>query len=174
MKPPIIVTGCQRSGTRITAHILAHDFELTYVDELEVDFYNLQPNTVVQSPLALHGYLQAYYTYPGIHFVGVLRNPQEIIASMKRINWLKGDVTNWEAFLTHYVGHQQRLWKQLTKELPNKSWSEIEYDSLKTHPLFVKAKDRQDFTSLQWQKGIPNGPTTWENNLDCLYAMKTS
>lgn len=174
MKPPIIVTGCQRSGTRITARILAHDFDLEYVDELEVDFYHLQPNTVVQSPLALHGYLQAYYTYPGIHFVGVLRDPAEIIASMKRINWLKGDVNDWDSFLQHYVGHQQRLWKQLTKELPQEAWSEIDYDSLKTHPLFVQQQDRQAFTSLQWQQGIPNGPPTWEKNLECVTALKSS
>lgn len=171
MKPPLIVTGCQRSGTRITAHILAEDLGLTYVDELEANFFNLQPDTVVQCPMALHGYIQLFYRYPGVHFVGVLRSPQDIIASMKRINWLKGDVEDWEAFLEHYVGYQQRLWNQLTKELPEEAWTEIEYRSLENHPLFVKREHRKDFTSLQWHPDMPSGPATWENNLTCLNSL---
>jgi len=174
MKPPIIVTGCQRSGTRIAARILADDFQLQYVDEFEADFHNLQTNTIVHSPLALHGYIETYYTYPGVHFVGVIRDPAEIIASMKRIKWLQGDVKGWESFLPHYVGHQLRLWKLLKQELPQESWSEIQYDSLKSHRLFVDKEDRKEFTSLQWKFEQPEGPRFWDKNRECLIEHQNS
>jgi len=164
MKPPIIVTGCQRSGTQIAARILAYDFQLKFIPEIHADFFNLEPNTVIHSPLALNGFLETYYANPGVHFIHVNRDPHDIIASMRRIKWLKDDVEDWNRFLPHFVSHQQRMWKLLQTELPTHAWSEIQYESLKSHPLFMSQEDRTNFTVLQWEKDSPVGPQYWENN----------
>ena len=165
MKPPIVVTGCQRGGTRIAAQILSYDLGLKYVDESEFVPYRLPGDSIVHAPFLLNEYLTVYYANPGVHFVGVVRGSDAILASMKRIQWMKDEVVDWDAFLIHYVSFQQRLWKQLKKELPKKSWSEVNYNNLQSHPLFVPKDQRADFHALQWQVGKPVGPRYWTSHL---------
>lgn len=162
MNPPIIVTGCQRSGTTIAAHALGHDFNLPVVEDYLIKDHHFQPDTVYQCPLALHSYYAIYYANPNTHFVGVQRDPKDIYKSMKRIKWCQNDYQDWESFLKTHILHCMRLWECLKADIPPSNWTEIQYEALKDHPLWVEK--RKKFTSKQWQPDTPVGPKYWKSN----------
>ena len=167
MTPPTFVTGPQRSGTTIAARIIAEEHNKAYIDELDFNPKHDLSNTVIQMPNALDSYLTLFYMFPGCQFIGLIRDKADIIKSMKRINWLRDDVKNWERFLNSYVIHRYELWEQLKKKLPKTSWQELHYQDLQTHPLFVPKEFRTDFSVRQWQPSKPCGFKTWPNNYQC-------
>jgi hypothetical protein len=158
---PIFVTGPQRSGTTIAARILAADLNRTYVDEAEYTPSNLPKNAVIQAPFIIKFALELSYMFPKAHFVFMERDKEDIVKSMEKIEWYK-DYIQDAAFYKPYVEHTYRYIDLLCETLPKDRWSILHYDSLTTHPLFVK--DRHDFTVRQWQKDKPEGPTTWRND----------
>jgi hypothetical protein len=168
--PPIIVTGPQRSGTTIATHIFADKLSLTPVEEHHFIPGNDYTNCIIQSPNALDGYIMLQHMYPGVQFLFVRRDPEQIIASMKRIQWCKDDVSNWEAFIERYVISRIRLWEHIKKHIPD-ACKEIQYESLQTHPMFVPTEDRLEFTSKQWHPDYPVGPRYWSNNIDCIKEL---
>ena len=159
----ILVTGPQRSGTTIAAATLADDFNLTFVDETGFVPGNQYKDAVVQSPNALDSYVILHHMYPQAEFVFVRRDKTDIIASMKRIQWLMDDVQDWESFLSDYVDNRFELWDKLKNYLP-KQTQEIPYNALKGHRFFVSKEQRTSFTTKQWQVGKPLGPKIWPNN----------
>ena len=165
MSPPIFVTGPQRSGTTIAAVIKAADLNLDFIDELDFIIGRNYDNCVIQSPNALEYYLNIHHVYPDSFFFVMNRPRDEIIQSMKRINWLRDDVYDWEAFLNDYVDQKISRCKELLSYLPSQSM-QIAYHSLSDHRLFVT--DRTEFTSKQWKPGVPRGPKYWANNLQCI------
>lgn len=167
MTPPTFVTGPQRSGTTIAARIIAAEHNKSYVDELDFNPNSDLSNTVIQMPSALDSYIPLYYMFPGVVFVGITRDKADIIQSMKRIDWLRDDVQDWEQFLDAFVTQRFELWNQLKQKLPQDSWQEIPYDSLSQHPLFLSKQARADFSVRQWQLGKPCGFKTWANNYQC-------
>lgn len=174
--PPIIVTGPQRSGTTIVTQILAEDLKRTPVDE--IDFFPGRnfTNCVVQAPTAMDYYVILIHMYPGLQFVFVDRPRKDIIASMKRIQWCRNDVQNWEQFLEQHLDARLHLWKVIKDRYPE-SCNEIAFQSLQKHPLFVQQDQRTAFTSRQWQLNNPIGPKYWRNNLECtkqLYGERYS
>lgn len=165
--PPIIVTGPQRSGTTIATHILAYDLNLTAIDETQFQFGKDYTNCVIQLPTALDNYVIFQHAYPDCHFVFIKRPRKDIIASMKRIKWCQDDVNDWETFLKRYVDSRFKLWNHVKQQIPL-DCSEIYYNALTEHPLFVHQDLRQDFTSKQWQLDKPVGPRYWSNNSNCI------
>lgn len=159
----ILVTGPQRSGTTIAAATLADDFNLTFIDETGFIPGNSYEDAVIQSPNALDSYVILHHMYPDAEFVFVRRDKADIIASMKRIEWLKDDVQDWESFLNDYVDNRFELWDKLKAYLPNQT-QEIPYNALKGHRFFVNKEQRKHFTTKQWQVGKPIGPKVWPNN----------
>jgi hypothetical protein len=159
--PLIFVTGPQRSGTTIAARILATDLKRSYVDESEYTPNVIPPNAVIQAPFIIKSVLELSYLFPKAHFVFMQRNKDDIVKSMERIEWYK-DYIQDSSFYNTYVEHTYRYIDLLCETLPKDRWSILRYDSLATHPLFVK--DRDDFTVRQWQKDKPEGPTTWRND----------
>ena len=158
---PIFVTGPQRSGTTIAAHILAFDLNRTYVDESEYTQNNLPKNAVIQAPFIIKFVLELSYMFPKAHFVFMERDKNDIIKSMERIEWYKDYISD-SSFYDIYVEHTYKYIDLLCNTLPKDRWSVLQYDSLITHPLFIN--DRHDFTVRQWQKDKPEGPTTWRND----------
>ena len=158
---PIFVTGPQRSGTTIAARILATDLNRTYVDEAEYTPNAIPPNAVIQAPFIIKFTLELSYMFPKAHFVFMERDKEDIVRSMERIEWYK-DYIQDATFYNTYVEHTYKYIDLLCETLPKDRWSILQYDSLTTHPLFVK--DRDDFTVRQWQKDKPEGPTTWRND----------
>lgn len=166
--PPIVVTGSQRSGTTIAMHILANDLNRTPIDESQFVLGKDYDNCVIQLPHAMDSYVLLQHTYPGIEFCFVVRDPNDIIASMKRIQWLKDDVLDWETFLVRYVQSRFLLWEMMKSHIPE--WcSEISYSMLENHPFFVH--DRKGFTTKQWEQGRPVGPKYWNNNAQCMKEL---
>lgn len=165
--PPIVVVGPQRSGTTITSKILAYDLERTPIDEGEFVLGKDYTNCVLQLPHAIDSYIYLQHYYPGIHFVWVNRSTDDIITSMKRIQWCKEDVVDWEVFLERYVISRIKLWQHVKSQIPD-SCSEITYEALEDHPLFVAKDKRVEFTSKQWQVNQPLGPRYWSNNQECI------
>lgn len=158
MRPPIIVTGSQRSGTTIGSVILSKDLNLQHINESDFDIHKSYDNSVIQCPNALQNFVFLHHRYPQAVFVIMRRNPEDILASMKRIEWMKDAVHDWEQFLVdHIVDCLDRI-EQLKEYLPDQT-SEMFYDALEEHPLFVETRDH--FTSLQWKEGDPIGPKYW-------------
>lgn len=171
MNGPIIITGAQRSGTTIAARILANDLNRTFVDETQFTACDPRQNIVCQVPTALQTYMIIHHFMFNAHFVFVKREKEDIIASMKRVQWSKKNVKDWENFLDSYVDYCIKQWERLKEDIPADCWSELPYESLSSHPLFVKSEERKDFTVKQWQKDTPVGPRLWDDQLACLKEL---
>ena len=172
IKPPIIVTGCQRSGTAIVTEILAKkydiprlgDRDLRDLDRFNLLYHNNLKAFIVQMPTALQCFLELHYSYPDVHFVGVQRDEEQIIASMKRIQWRMDDFYHWPDYLHDIVAYMKGQWDLLKRLVPESSWTEVEYDSFKDDPLFIEKELRKDFTVNQTQLAKPIGPVSWRKN----------
>ena len=174
MNGPIIVTGPQRSGTTIAARILANDLNRTFVEDINFNATDNRKDIVCQCPSALTTYMIIHHFMPGAHFILIKRDKADIIESMKRVQWSKKNVKDWEAFLDQYVDHCFLQWKRLKQDLPDDCWSELPYESLSFHPLFVPKDERETFTSKQWQRNKPIGPPLWDDHMACIKQMLTS
>lgn len=163
--PNIVVTGPQRSGTRICTHMIAYDTGYKSVEEkaIEYDEYPRlelilqEPGHVVQCPCLCH---MAHQMPDEVLVVFMQRPVDEIIASQKRINWdwEQREKDSYGLAKTPLFGDddprtgelngkepialiKQVMWKRQKQDI--KHWLEIEYHSLKSHPLWIS--DRKDF-----------------------------
>jgi len=153
----ILVTGPQRSGTRITSKMIAHDTGYQYIDEdaFEMDsMYWLcsimaeKNHIVVQCPVIC----RYVHMLAGDHVAVVLmrRKIEDIIASQQRIQW------PWEWLeLARYDRSdgvisevKYRFWDQFQKERIKHAF-EVEYESLASHPLWLSKEKRQNFDARQ-------------------------
>ena len=158
--PRILVTGPQRSGTRIGAKMIAHDTGHSYVDEdaFYVDSLNhltailrREKGIVVQCPglfryvhlLAMNG--------PGVFVVVMRRTLEDIWASRDRIDWA------WELpeliRYSHVAGDPAqfayRFWEHTQEDLLAGRGLEVEYGKLEGHPLWIPKEQRADFKAKQ-------------------------
>ena len=174
IKPPIIVTGCQRSGTSIVTEILSKKYNiqrLGFKDLTPTDFPKLSlllsrnvDEFITQMPTALNFWLDLWHNFSQIHFVGVMRDTEDIVASMKRVKWRMDDFYHWPDYLYDMVAYQKAQWGIMKDILPDTAWSEVEYESFKDDPLFVDKELRKDFTCNQIEVGKPIGPAYWTKN----------
>lgn len=162
-----IVTGPQRSGTRIAAKIIASELGLEYIDERRIDFENEsrlrailrdRDGIVVQCPAMSH---LCHTLAHDVFVVFVARRISEIVKSQRRVNW------NWAEherrklakFASYYLdgdpiaAQKYSVWEQLQRP-----WIEhdgparcatLEYDSLREHELWVPAEKRAEFLMHQ-------------------------
>ena len=89
---------------------------------------------------------------------------------MERIEWYK-DIIDHPDYYSATVDFAYNTIDSYKLTLTKDRWTDISYDSLKTHPLFIH--DRKDFTVRQWQKDKPKGlelfydeDTTEEGDID--------
>ena len=160
MTHPIFVTGPQRSGTRIASHMIALQTKRKFIDELDYNI-NIPTYSVVQAPFLLKSVLELSFIFPSAKFAFMLRNKQDIIKSMERIEWCK-DYIDHPDFYKTYVDDCYNYIDCVTQSLDKDRWFTIDYQSLSTNPLFVT--DRSNFTTKQHLPNIPNGPKTWRSN----------
>jgi len=164
VKGPIVVTGCQRSGTTIMTKIICNDLGYLFHQDDEFDpnmegikrinlFTKHGINKIaIQSPIILYAYDDFYHCIPDIHFIGMKRDEQDIIDSMKRVNWMEEVqeyYQDWDSYLKTHISHMNSMWENLKANLPESSWTEIEYNSLKSHSLFIPKDLRTEFTIRQ-------------------------
>lgn len=154
----IVVTGPQRSGTRIAAKMLAQDTGHRFVDERRFGVFDekrwreeLQAErVVVQSPTMLKEIVDNPPS--GIFVVLMRRDLAEIHASMHRVGWDRdplGNATELKKFgLTDCDSAQIKYdyWASHEKAAP---FLELEYESLRQHPLFVLDDHRRNFEIAQ-------------------------
>lgn len=154
----IVVTGPQRSGTRIATKMIAMDTGHMYVDERDFHIDNgtvwrqvlATDGVAVQSPGMLKEVIDD--PPPGIFVVLMRRSLEAIHASEDRVGWERrygGNTTELRKFgLT--VGDSARLkydyWDQHPKAFP---YREVDYESLRSHPLWIDKDLRRTFGLLQ-------------------------
>ena len=172
----VLVTGPQRSGTRICAQMIAHDTGFAYFDEFDVAMDSVltlmgvletRSPCVVQCP-ALCRYVHRIADSDTA--VVLLRRPlEEIHRSLKRIRW------RWEwleqARYTDKTGTSSAELKYSFWDSHQRSRIEnaieVEYESLRTHPMWLAPSSREQFQAadtmafdskdLPWHSLRPTG-----------------
>jgi hypothetical protein len=156
----IVVTGPQRSGTRIGAKMIAADTGHQFVDEAEFlikdgDLFReflLRDDVVVQAPHMLKDVVDD--PPPGIFIVLMRRDLDQIHASAARIGWTEnfsGNTKELKKFgLTEgdSAAVKYDYWDTHDKSVP---FLEVAYESLRDHPLYVPDEQRQSFGHWQTQ-----------------------
>jgi hypothetical protein len=150
----IVVTGPQRSGTRITTNMIAKDLGYDIVDELDYkDIFKLFDDT----PKVIHAPMKAYecHTFPKeVAVVFMIRDTKDILKSQKRITWgcnhveVKSYIPLKEHYnnkLTNSCDIKYEVWNNYQKKnITNKF--EVKYKDLTKHPLYIPKKDRSGFS----------------------------
>ena len=161
----ILVSGPQRSGTRLVAHAIAEDTGHRYVDESyfgtfknsKLDQLLEKSQIVVQCPAVARWVHE--YSADDVLIVFVRRDIEEIIVSQDRIGWTEryewGELQNYEADEGPIARVKYDFWEQHQRR-HIEHWLEVEYESLKEHPLWVaKAKRGTDWQPDQWHLRYP-------------------
>lgn len=155
----VMVTGPQRSGTTICAKMLASDLSLVFVDEREFYVSNIgmleeilrRGRVVVQAPVMAH----LCHEFPDLHIVFMRRDVNELVASQERINW---GADNERSEKGHYIKKfgidyadnykiselKYKIWEEIQKPTLGERASELEYDSLSVHPMWIDRTGRKN------------------------------
>jgi len=147
----ILVTGPQRSGTRIAAKIIALDTDYAYIDEEEFKVSNLdqlkeilkRKKIVVQCP-GVSAWIQKFSADDTL-IVFMKRDAEDILASQKRINWQqKTEVSkyNKSGGIISLIKYNE--WEGRQRPII-KHWLELEYESLVKHSLWIPKEKRTNF-----------------------------
>lgn len=90
----ILVTGCQRSGTRFYANYLAKLNKMKYIDENDFEIHELEKlveilekPSVIQAPALKNQVKKFKLLFPGSIVIWMYRERKECLESMKRIKW---------------------------------------------------------------------------------------
>ena len=167
----VLVTGPQRSGTRIAAKIIAHDTGLRYVDEDEFSAHSEslfgiivfnEINIVVQCPGMSH--IIHKFSEHDTLIVMMIRDIDDIVASEKRVGWdygyfrelIKLGVPNSSSVLRTARRNKvkpselkYKLWNEQKKTIQH--YMELDYESLSNHPLWIPKEERLNFKENQTQ-----------------------
>ena len=163
----ILVSGPQRSGTRIATKMIAADTGHRCVDENEFRVYSRkrlyaimrQESVVIQCPAMSH-ILHDIATDDTL-VVFMIRNLEDIVASERRINWNAGPYIEMKNYgllrqaAKRYRRHggqvaplkYARWWGYQRERVQH--WLELEYESLVAHPLWAPKEQRAEFVANQ-------------------------
>lgn len=159
-KRNILVTGCQRSGTRLVAKAIAHDIGFEYVDETM--FQKIVPDRKINDKkfswwnshfgkCVFHAPQLSHECdkYP-LFVVWVKRDPEKVRASMERINWQheKDELENYGLTEGDIIKVKNDEWKK-QKERLGDNCIEVNYEDLASHPLFIEQEQRKQFKWYQ-------------------------
>lgn len=153
----IIVTGPQRSGTRICAKMIAADTGYEYFDESVIsvkdvaklqDLLKYEKNFVIQAPGI--SFCVEDFAADDTLIVFMMRDIPSILASQKTCGWGCNDRE-----LKKYGLAPGRNACEVKYDFWNDQkelilwWREVQYDSLKDHPLYLAEEKRKGFTAYQ-------------------------
>lgn len=153
----VLVTGPQRSGTRIAAKMIAHDLEYVFVDEEQLSWDNEEialemiatsSGLVIQCPGLLD---RVHEISNGTTAVVCMRRPiDQILRSQSRIGWSENENElrkyGWAGGVASIVKYG--YWDMFLKKKVRHPF-EVEYESLRFHPLWIDAELRKNFRSDQ-------------------------
>lgn len=161
----IIVVGPQRSGTTIATKMIARDLGYTEFLEEKVSFrYETLRAMVVTNhrERKVRGVYQAPHLTAFCHLIPaepavvmMVRGVKDILASQHRINWGgPGGVNEMKELALYYrdtgVASEVKyeVWHKYQKKLIKNPY-ELEYESLKNHPMWVDKEGRKNFKPRQ-------------------------
>ena len=160
----IVVVGPQRSGTRFTTWVLSEDLGYTFIDQKGIGLANWS-RLLGQLDNHVKVVIQGTGCTHKIHELGrddtlvvwVVRNPDEIDASEKRIRWGAHNLEAgklpenwWDRQNELLCQARYRYWTEVQRDqLPH--WLEIRYDDLKHHHLYMPKEERD---KLRGGKGM--------------------
>jgi hypothetical protein len=149
----ILVTGPQRSGTRICTKMIAYDTGHEYVDELGIvgdsinwlgTFVQSRQRFVVQCPaLCRHIHM---FSADDTAIVLMRREVGDIIASQERVGW-RGEwleLARYDRTDGVIAEIKYRFWDEVQKGRIEHGF-EVKYEHLAEHPLWVAKPLRQEF-----------------------------
>jgi len=155
----IIVSGPQRSGTRIGAKIIAHDTGKKYIDEADLNFHDFRllnyylnkGNIVVQCPGLCH---MLHFIIREDTLIIIMRRSIEDIMLSESRKW-SSDSRKLELVKYGYSSGiistiKYDFWDSYQKPILGAHARSINYDQLKDHPMFVS--DRKSFLWNQTHK----------------------
>jgi len=161
----ILVTGPQRSGTRIASKMIAHDLGYRYVDESEIhadSLYTLvtlihnEDNVVVQCP-ALCRDIDFFGDLPDTLIVMMHRDIQDIEASETRIGWDRSwkCLEQFRYYTDGSVAQAKYQYWRAHQRCAIVHYLELNYADLEGHSLWVPKERRADFrfnqTEEEWR-----------------------
>ncbi|MCK5056118.1 MAG: PqqD family protein [Candidatus Aminicenantes bacterium] len=162
----LLVTGPQRSGTRICARMIAHDLGRQYIDENDLDmdslyllcsFLEKKQRYVIQCP-CLCRYIHIF-NRRDTAVILMRRDLEEIAASQKRIGWSREwlELAKYDRTEGVIAEVKYSFWENYQKKRTRHAF-EINYDSLAAHPLWVAKDLRLNFKPEQTStfKGNPD------------------
>ena len=153
----ILVTGPQRSGTRICARMIANDTGHRFVDENAIYWDSLMQLTRIYFTTS-HFVLQCPTMCRHVHMfsaedtavVLMRRNIADIVTSQDRIGW------KWaEMELGRYdeedgvISEVKYAFWETHQRARIRNAFEVQYEDLASHPLWIDKADRKDFRSTQ-------------------------
>lgn len=164
----ILITGPQRAGTSIAAKIISQGTGLPYVDEEDINIDDL--NLFFKRHYGVNEGVICNKSYvmqaPGLSFichrlpvdlvVFMQRDVNDIKKSAERISW----IIPWNDFEAHkYLTEansswavKYNKWREYQKpymEQNNKMFFDLDYESLKSHPLWIDKSERTNFHARQ-------------------------
>jgi hypothetical protein len=160
----IVIVGPQRAGTTIATKMIANDlgYETFLEEQILYDYNYLQGLIIGNRRKNVKGVYQAPNFTAYSHLLAgepaiiiMVRKTEDIIASQMRINWGGPGGTNEKNELARYFRDsgiaskvKYEVWKKFQKAQIKYPY-ELEYESLKTHPMWVDKKDRTNFGPRQ-------------------------
>ena len=158
----IIVTGPQRSGTRICARMIAADTGHTYVDKDEYGVHDvasfaeiLERSQIVVHAPAMSRFVH-YFDGEDTLIVWMRRDLNDILSSQARVNWTARE--EWRERVK-YNGMRNKqpiaaikidFWERVQRPVVE-NYLEVEYDSLSAHPLWIPEEQRRGWHAKQWR-----------------------
>jgi hypothetical protein len=153
----ILVTGPQRSGTRICAKMIAYDTGYEFIDEVSLSMdglYKLNHFLEEKRPLVIQCPVLCRYIHmfkgDKIAIVLMRRELDDIVKSQERIGWQWEwlELARYDLYDGIIAETKYQFWEQYQKERIQNSF-EIEYESLVAHPLWITKDLRQNFHPIQ-------------------------
>ncbi len=173
MNRPIIVTGCQRSGTTLLSLILDSHPQIRSVDEAEFDLPKLgeylgnpayHPNVAFKLPKDA-AFFHAFKTLPDLKVLWCVRDPRDVVLSMLN---LAVDTVNGKRIA--WANHSHSGMREIESCFPFLPGQEPppgmqEYQRVSRLPLHMRSR----------RDGVTMGALCWElkNRLPDLYARES-
>jgi hypothetical protein len=156
----ILVTGPNRSGTTIAAHIIAYELSYTYVDEDEfiVDHPELLEEVFQRDYIVIQGPSICNIAHQLDCFVVMMRRPlEEIHASEKRVkwSWTKRELSKYNQTTGSIAEVKYAYWDNVQRFMCEGKYAELDYHSLEDHPLWIQDANRSKFKARQWYMPTP-------------------